>query len=114
MTKAIIYPIILLMSEFESYGNGISGRVDGPLFDARHILMPASMALTTMGEAVQTEAEAYATHGIPLPEQSSLVGNMLQTVATMPMDAKAFRIGMRYFSSSYALPCWENLSGYYC
>lgn len=81
------------MSDFETHGNGFSGRVDGPLFDARHALMPASMILGTVGEAVQNEAQQYQADGVPMPEMHGFVGKAYELMATMPLDAKALGLG---------------------
>ena len=80
------------MTRFESHGNGFTGRVDGPLFDARHILIPAAGLLTTFGEALQTDGQAYIAAGLEVPKSEGLVGTIFNTIATMPLDAKALGV----------------------
>ena len=77
------------MSDFERHGNGVNGRVDGPRFDARYILMPAAMVFGTLGEQLQTEAQQREAMGRPLIHMSGLIGRTFEAMATMPLDSKA-------------------------
>ncbi len=77
------------MSDFETHGNGFSGRVDGPLFDARHILMPAAMIFGTFGEALQADAEHLKAIGQATPDVPGFMGWMVNAMATNPLDSKA-------------------------
>ena len=77
------------MSKFESFGDGINGRVDGPLFDARAFLIPSSLALGSILETAQTEAQGLSRHSINFSDPvHQLIGN----VAFMSLDAKALGI----------------------
>lgn len=77
------------MSKFESFGDGINGRVDGPLFDARAFLIPSSLALGSILETAQTEAQGLSRHSINFSDPiHQLIGN----VAFMPLDAKALGV----------------------
>lgn len=77
------------MNGFETHGDGFSGRVDGPLFDARHVLMPAAMVFGTFGEALQTDAERLTALGEPVPDVPGVMGWMVNALATNPLDSKA-------------------------
>jgi hypothetical protein len=77
------------MNSLDSAGNGFTGRVDGPLFDARHILMPATLVFGTIGEALQTDAEHLVAAGREVPQSPGLVGWMFNALATNPLDSKA-------------------------
>ncbi len=77
------------MSKFESFGDGINGRVDGPIFDARAFLIPSSLALGSILETAQTEAQGLSRHSINFSDPiHQLIGN----VAFMPLDAKALGV----------------------
>lgn len=78
------------MSKFESYGDGMNGRVDGPLFDARAYLIPGSLALGTVIETVQTEINGLSKDSIHFNDPiHQIIGNL----AFMPLDAKALGLG---------------------
>jgi hypothetical protein len=79
------------MSNLESHGNGFTGRVDGPMFDGGMILAPAAMAFGSVGESVQTEVQNH-------PEllhdgDNGVIASLLETVGSMPLDAKAVGLG---------------------
>jgi hypothetical protein len=77
------------MSSLESDGFGLGGRTDGPLFDARHILMPASLVFGSIGEALQVDKERLETLGKPVPHDNGFVGEMIHGLANNPLDNKA-------------------------
>jgi hypothetical protein len=77
------------MSKFENYGNGINGRVDGPLFDARAILIPGALALGSIVETLQTDLQGTAKESIHL---SDPVHKIIGELAFMPLDAKALGV----------------------
>jgi len=73
------------MDKFESYGDGINGRVDGPLFDTRKFLIPGSLALGTIVETLQTEIQGNLKDSIHFNDP---VHQILGNLAFMPLDAK--------------------------
>jgi hypothetical protein len=77
------------MSKFESFGDGMNGRVDGPLFDSRAFLIPSSLALGSIIEAAQTEVQGISRDSINFSDPvHQLIGN----IAFMPLDAKALGV----------------------
>ena len=77
------------MSKFESYGDGINGRVDGPLFDSRAILIPGSIALGSIVESLQTEVKGLSRGSVNF---SDPVHQVIDNLAFMPLDAKALGV----------------------
>jgi len=77
------------MSKFESFGDGMNGRVDGPLFDARAILIPGSLALGSVVESLQTNVQGVSKESVHFSDPvHQIIGNL----AFMPLDAKALGV----------------------
>ena len=85
------------MDKFESYGDGVNGRVDSHLFDARAILIPGSVALGTVIESLQTEVQGIPQESVSF---SDPVHKILGELAFMPLDAKALGLSFAVAATS--------------